>query len=44
MDFKRSTIVLIITFLFLDIFLFYSYFSMQGQTISSQNTNINVLE
>ena len=44
MDFRRSTLVLIISFLFLDIFLFGIFWQMKKEVTAPLNTSINVLE
>lgn len=44
MDFRRSTIVLIIGFLFLDILLFSIFWQMKREIKAPLNTNINVME
>lgn len=44
MDFRRSTLVLIISFLFLDIFLFGTFWQMKKEIKTSLNTSINVME
>ena len=44
MDFRRSTLVLIISFLFLDIFLFGTVWQMKKEVKSPLNTSINVME
>ena len=44
MDFRRSTLVLIISFLFLDIFLFGIFWQMKKEVKSPLNTSINVME
>ena len=44
MDFRRSTLVLIISFLFLDIFLFGTFWQMKKEVKSALNTSINVME
>lgn len=44
MDFRRSTIVLIIGFFFLDLFLFGIFWQMKNENRASLNTSINVLE
>lgn len=44
MDFRRSTLVLIISFLFLDIFLFGIFWQMKKEVTVPLNTSINVLE
>lgn len=44
MDFRRSTLVLIISFLFLDIFLFGIFWQMKKEIKTSLNTSINVME
>lgn len=44
MDFRRSTLVLIISFLFLDIFLFGTFWQMKKEVKTSLNTSINVME
>lgn len=44
MDFRRSTLVLILSFLFLDIFLFGTFWQMKKEVKSSLNTSINVME
>ena len=44
MDFRRSTLVLIISFLFLDIFLFGLFWQMKKEVKTPLNTSINVME
>lgn len=44
MDFRRSTLVLILSFLFLDIFLFETFWQMKKEVKSPLNTSINVME
>ena len=44
MDFRRSTLVLIISFLFLDIFLFVTFWQMKKEIKTPLNTSINVME
>ena len=44
MDFRRSTLVLIISFLFLDIFLFGIFWQMKKEIKTPLNTSINVME
>ena len=44
MDFRRSTLVLIISFLFLDLFLFGTFWQMKKETKTPLNTSINVME
>ncbi len=44
MDFRRSTLVLILSFFFLDIFLFGTFWQMKKEVKSSLNTSINVME
>lgn len=44
MDFRRSTIVLIVCFLFLDLFLFGIFWQMKSENRAPLNTSINVLE
>jgi len=44
MDFRRSTLVLILSFLFLDIFLFGTFWQMKKEVKSPLNTSINVME
>lgn len=44
MDFKRSTIVLIIGFFLLDLFLFGIFLQMRGENSTRLNPNINVLD
>ena len=44
MDFRRSTLVLIISFLFLDIFLFGTFWQMKKEIKTPLNTSINVME
>ena len=44
MDFRRSTLVLIISFLFLDIFLFGTFWQMKKEVKTPLNTSINVME
>ena len=44
MDFRRSTLVLIISFLFLDIFLFGTFWQMKKEIKAPLNTSINVME
>ena len=44
MDFRRSTLVLIISFLFLDIFLFGTFWQMEKEIKTPLNTSINVME
>ena len=44
MDFRRSTLVLILSFLFLDIFLFGTFWQMKKEVKTPLNTSINVME
>ena len=44
MDFRRSTLVLIISFLFLDIFLLGMFWQMKNEVKTPLNTSINVME
>ncbi len=44
MDFRRSTLVLIISFLFLDIFLLGIFWQMKKEVKTPLNTSINVME
>ena len=44
MDFRRSTLVLIISFLFLDIFLLGIFWQMKNEVKTPLNTSINVME
>jgi len=44
MDFRRSTLVLIISFLLLDIFLFGLFWQMKKEVKTPLNTSINVME
>ena len=44
MDFRRSTLVLIISFLFLDIFLLGMFWKMKNEVKTPLNTSINVME
>lgn len=44
MDFRRSTLVLIISFLFLDLFLFGIFWQMKKEVKTSLNASINVME
>ena len=44
MDFRRSTLVLIISFLLLDIFLFGLFWQMKKEVKTPLNTSINVIE
>ena len=44
MDFRRSTLVLIISFLFLDIFLLGIFWQMKSEVKTPLNTSINVME
>ena len=44
MDFRRSTLVLIISFLFLDLFLFGIFWQMKKEVTVPLNTSINVID